>query len=62
MKTKQLTLITLLLFAFATGAFAQGFIEGTVYEEAENGQRTPLPGVALELPLFITAVHGPSLC
>ena len=45
MKTKQLTLITLLLFAFATGAFAQGFIEGTVYEEAENGQRTPLPGV-----------------
>lgn len=45
MKTKQLTLITLLLFAFAAGAFAQGFIEGTVYEEAENGQRTPLPGV-----------------
>lgn len=45
MKTKQLTLITLLLFAFATGTFAQGFIEGTVYEEAENGQRTPLPGV-----------------
>ena len=31
MKTKQLTLITLLLFAFVTGAFAQGFIEGTVY-------------------------------
>ena len=45
MKTKQLTLITLLLLAFVTGAFAQGFIEGTVYEEAENGQRTPLPGV-----------------
>ena len=45
MKTKQLTLITLLLFAFVTGSFAQGFIEGTVYEEAENGQRTPLPGV-----------------
>jgi outer membrane receptor for ferrienterochelin and colicin len=45
MKTKQLTLITLILLAFATTAFAQGFIEGTVYEEAENGQRTPLPGV-----------------
>ena len=45
MKTKQLTLITLLLLAFASTAFAQGFIEGTVYEEAENGKRTPLPGV-----------------
>ena len=45
MKTKQIILITLILFAFATSAFAQGFIEGTVYEEAENGQRTPLPGV-----------------
>ena len=45
MKTKQLTLITLLLFVFATGTFAQGFIEGTVYEESENGERTPLPGV-----------------
>ena len=45
MKTKQLTLITLLLFAFVGGVFAQGFIEGTVYEESENGERTPLPGV-----------------
>ena len=45
MKTKQIILITLILFAFTTSAFAQGFIEGTVYEEAENGQRTPLPGV-----------------
>ena len=45
MKTKQLILITLILLAFATTALAQGFIEGTVYEEAENGQRTPLPGV-----------------
>ncbi len=45
MKTNKITLITLILFAFATSAFAQGFIEGTVYEEAENGQRTPLPGV-----------------
>ncbi len=45
MKTKQIILITLILFAFATSAFAQDFIEGTVYEEAENGQRTPLPGV-----------------
>ena len=45
MKTKQLSIITILLFAFATSAFAQGFIEGTVYEEAANGERTPLPGV-----------------
>ena len=45
MKTNKITLIALLLLAFATTAFAQGFIEGTVYEEAENGQRTPLPGV-----------------
>ena len=45
MKTKQIILITLILFAFATTAFAQGFVEGTVYEEAENGERTPLPGV-----------------
>ena len=45
MKTKQITLITLLLLAFASTTFAQGFIEGTVYEEAENGKRTPLPGV-----------------
>ncbi len=44
MKTRQITLITLLLMAFATGAFAQGFIEGTVYEE-NNGVKTPLPGV-----------------
>ncbi len=45
MKTNRLTIITLLLMAFATGAMAQGFIEGTVYEENENGERTPLPGV-----------------
>jgi hypothetical protein len=45
MKIKQITIITLLLVAFASSTFAQGFIEGTVYEEAENGQRTPLPGV-----------------
>lgn len=44
MKTNKITLITLLLMAFTTGAFAQGFIEGTVYEE-NNGVRTPLPGV-----------------
>ena len=45
MKTNKITLIFLLLLAFASGAFAQGFIEGTVYEETENGERTPLPGV-----------------
>ncbi len=31
--------------AFSMGTFAQQFIEGTVYEEAENGERMPLPGV-----------------
>lgn len=45
MKTNKIILITLLLMAFASGAFAQGFIEGTVYEQNENGTRTPLPGV-----------------
>ena len=45
MKTKQIFLITLLLLSFASTAFAQGFIEGTVYEEDENGKRTPIPGV-----------------
>ena len=44
MKTKQIFLIILLL-TFASGAFAQGFIEGTVYEQDENGKRTPIPGV-----------------
>ena len=45
MKTNKITLITLLLMAFASGAFAQGFIEGTVYEQNEKGEKTPLPGV-----------------
>ena len=45
MKTNKITLITLLLIAFTTSTFAQGFIEGTVYEQDENGKRTPLPGV-----------------
>ena len=45
MKTNKITLITLLLMAFASTAFAQGFIEGTVYEENEKGERMPLPGV-----------------
>jgi hypothetical protein len=31
--------------AFASTAFAQGFIEGTVYEQNEKGEKTPLPGV-----------------
>ena len=31
--------------AFASTAYAQGFIEGTVYEQDENGKQTPLPGV-----------------
>ena len=45
MKTNKITLIFLLLFAFATGSFAQDYIEGTVYEQNENGEQTPLPGV-----------------
>ena len=45
MKTNKITLITLLLMAFASGAFAQGFIEGTVYEQNEKGEKEPLPGV-----------------
>ena len=45
MKTNKITIITLLLMAFASTAFAQGFIEGTVYEQDENGKKTPLPGV-----------------
>ena len=45
MKTNKITLITLLLMAFATSAFAQGFIEGTVYEQNEKGEKMPLPGV-----------------
>ena len=45
MKTSKTILITLLLLAFASTAFAQGFIEGTVYEQDESGKKTPLPGV-----------------
>lgn len=45
MKTNKLLFISLLLLAFASSTFAQGFIEGTVYEENENGHRTPLQGV-----------------
>ena len=47
MKTNKLILIliSIILLAFVPTTFAQGFIEGTVYEENENGERTPLPGV-----------------
>ena len=45
MKTNKTILISLLLMAFASTAFAQGFIEGTVYEQNEKGEKTPLPGV-----------------
>ena len=44
MKINKLALILLLVIAFCSSAFAQGFIEGTVYEE-NNGVKTPLPGV-----------------
>ena len=45
MKNTKLILISFLFFAFAHATFAQGFIEGTVYEQSENGEKTPLPGV-----------------
>ena len=45
MKNIKSILITLSLFAFLSSSFAQGFIEGTVYERDENGKQTPLPGV-----------------
>ena len=62
MKTNKITLITLLLMAFATGAFAQGFIEGTVYEQNEKGEKTPLPGVNVYWKIVnegtVTDAHG----
>ena len=62
MKTNKITLITLLLMAFATTAFAQGFIEGTVYEQNENGEKTPLPGVNVYWKIVnegvVTDAHG----
>ena len=45
MKTNKIIILYLFFLAFTSSAFAQGYIEGTVYEESENGQRTPLPGV-----------------
>ena len=46
MKIKNIALF-ILLFATFKGVFSQtqGFIEGTVYEETENGKRSPVPGV-----------------
>ena len=62
MKTNKITLITILLMAFATTAFAQGFIEGTVYEQNENGEKTPLPGVNVYWKIVnegvVTDAHG----
>ena len=61
MKTSKIILI-LLLFAFARGAFAQGFIEGTVYEQNEDGSKTPLPGVNVYWKIVnegvVTDAHG----
>ena len=45
MKTNKLIILSFFLLAFAQTTFAQGFIEGTVYEQSENGEKTPLPGV-----------------
>ena len=44
MKTNKL-ILSLILLAFASTAFAQNVIEGTVYEREPNGDLTPLPGV-----------------
>ena len=44
MKTNRFLLIAFLWFAFMNIVAAQGFVEGTVYEE-NNGVKTPLPGV-----------------
>ena len=45
MKTNKLIILSFFLLAFVSTTFAQGFIEGTVYEQSANGERTPLPGV-----------------
>ena len=62
MKTKHIILTTLLLFAFTMRALAQGFIEGTVYEQDENGNRTPIPGVNVYWKIVnegtVTDAHG----
>ena len=62
MKNNKIALITLLLMAFASTAFAQGFIEGTVYEQDENGKQTPLPGVNVYWKIVnegtVTDAHG----
>ena len=62
MKTNKITLIILFLMAFASTTFAQGYIEGTVYEEAENGERIPLPGVNVYWKIVnegtVTDAHG----
>ncbi len=47
---------------FASTAFAQGFIEGTVYEQNEKGEKTPLPGVNVYWKIVnegvVTDAHG----
>ena len=45
MKTNKFILLFILSLFLGLNASAQGFIEGTVYEENENGEKTPLPGV-----------------
>ena len=61
MKTNKKILITLFLLALASTALAQGFIEGTVYEE-NNGVLTPLPGVNVYWKIVnegtVTDAHG----
>jgi len=61
MKTNKISLIILLLLSFISGAFAQDFIEGTVYEE-NNGVKTPLPGVNVYWKIVnegtVTDSHG----
>jgi len=62
MKTNKLIILSFIILAFASTSFAQGFIEGTVYEQSENGIKTPLPGVNVYWKIVnegvVTDAHG----
>lgn len=45
MNISRIVLLASLMLFFFARVSAQQYIEGTVYEESENGDRTPLPGV-----------------
>ncbi len=62
MNRHKTIVLALFLFLMASGAYAQGFIEGTVYEQNENGEKTPLPGVNVYWKIVnegtVTDAHG----